>query len=221
MTDEELNEILEEQKKTHDRFMMYERDGIQNTLKYFDRIHDKLFAFNNILIAGYFALSQVFESFSVYGIIIPLLNLALLIFIEYRMMKKSRFESEITKKIPSEIDKNGFSISKTNRYSLYAIISTTIVIGIFVYNLFSLDSKELQTCGNTESKNHNVKVDISEKNLMLDSILIGKWYNFISDKVTFYFKEDTDTLKILGIINDTLIIEHNSIIEDIKDRGKS
>ena len=30
-----------------------EEEGIKNTLKHFDRIHDKLFTFNNILIAGY------------------------------------------------------------------------------------------------------------------------------------------------------------------------
>jgi hypothetical protein len=138
----EEHELMPDQelKAIDDNFKRIESEGIQNILKYFDRIHDKLFTFNNILIAGYFALSQFFKSFSVYGIIIPILNLGLLLIIEYRMMEKSRFEAEITKKTKDEIDKNGLSINKTTRYSLYAIISTTIVVGIFIYNLFSLDS---------------------------------------------------------------------------------
>ena len=105
-------------------------------LKYFDRIHDKLFTFNNILIGGYFALSQIYDSFSIYGIIIPLINLATLLFIEYRMMEKSRFEADVRKKTKEEIKKHGISINKTNLYSLLAIITTTVVVGIFVYKVF-------------------------------------------------------------------------------------
>ena len=46
MNDEELEEIDKNFKKT-------EEDGVKNILRYFDRIHDKLFTFNNIMIAGY------------------------------------------------------------------------------------------------------------------------------------------------------------------------
>lgn len=41
--DEELAEIPR-------RFEKMEQDGKRDILKYFDRIHDKLFTFNNILI---------------------------------------------------------------------------------------------------------------------------------------------------------------------------
>ena len=139
MTDKELDEIDENLKRS-------EVEGVQNILKYFDRIHDKLFTFNNILIGGYFVLSQIYDSFSIYGIIIPLINLAILLFIEYRMMEKSRFEADIRKKTPEEIKSHGISINKTNLYSLFAFVTTAIVLGIFIYNVFTIsnnNSKEI------------------------------------------------------------------------------
>lgn len=131
MTDKELDEIDGNLKRS-------EIEGVQNILKYFDRIHDKLFTFNNILIGGYFALSQIYDSFSIYGITVPLMNLAILLFIEYRMMEKSRFEADVRKKTSKEIKKHGISINKTNLYSLLAILTTTIVVGIFIYNVFTI-----------------------------------------------------------------------------------
>jgi hypothetical protein len=228
MSDEELKEI-------DDNFKRTEREGVQNILKYFDRIHDKLFTFNNILIAGYFALSQFFESFSVYGIIIPILNLGLLLIIEYRMMEKSRFESEIAKKSQEEIDKNGLSINKTTRYSLYAIISTTVVVGIFIYNLFSLDSKANTVTNESESiVQDSVANKIEVPNT--DFTIIGAWTDYESENATLAFYTDSifyldankmifykissdtlfrhfdkmiDTSKIILLTSDTLIIESN------------
>lgn len=131
MTDKELDEIDE-------NFKRAEIEGVQNILKYFDRIHDKLFTFNNILIGGYFALSQIYDSFSIYGIIVPLVNLAILLFIEYRMMEKSRFEANVRSKTTEEIKRHTISSTNTNLYSLMAIITTTIVVGIFIYNVFTI-----------------------------------------------------------------------------------
>lgn len=170
MSDEELKEI-------DDNFKRIEIEGVQNILKYFDRIHDKLFNFNNILIGGYFALSQIYDSFSIYGIIIPLINLFLLLFIEYRMMGKSRFEADVREKTSEEIDKNGKAIDKTNLYSLLAISSTTIVIGIFIYNLFTIENNKDNSQAplineTTDSKNFNQKLSpesISQSVVLFES----------------------------------------------------
>lgn len=129
MTEAELDEIT-------NRFKKREEEGLKNTLKHFDRIHDKLFTFNNILIAGYFALSKLEKSISLATILIPLANLAFLIWIEYRMMEKSRFESDISNKPLSEINRYGKGIVRTNYYSLLAIISTSVVTSFFLYYLF-------------------------------------------------------------------------------------
>jgi hypothetical protein len=156
MTDKELDEIDENFKRS-------EIEGVQNILKYFDRIHDKLFTFNNILIGGYFALSQIYDSFSIYGIIIPLINLAILLFIEYRMMEKSRFEADVRNKTSEEIKKHGLSINKTNLYSLFAILTTTVVVGVFIYNVFTLS----QTDSLTETIIENIQTENIDK--VLDS----------------------------------------------------
>lgn len=134
MTDEELDEIDKNFRKT-------EEEGVKNILKYFDRIHDKLFTFNNILIAGYFALTKLVDSISSFTIIVPVINLGFLIYIEYRMMEKSRFEANVRSKNKDQIDKHGLSINKTNLYSLAAIASTTIVTMYFLYNLFFISIK--------------------------------------------------------------------------------
>ncbi|MBE0393065.1 hypothetical protein [Flavobacterium sp. PL002] len=95
MEDFNFEESQREQKRIDENFERTEIEGGKNILKYFDRIHDKLFAFNNILIAGFFALSKIENSISVKTILIPIINLCFLVFIEYQMMEKSRFESSI------------------------------------------------------------------------------------------------------------------------------
>ena len=130
MTEKELLEIDQ-------RLKRIEEEGLKNSLKHFDRIHDKLFTFNNILIAGYFALSKLENKISISTILIPIANLIILLFIEYSMMGKSRFESEITKRPVTQISTWGKSIERTNLYSLISIISTSIVtIIVLKYLLF-------------------------------------------------------------------------------------
>ena len=128
MDDKELERIYENIRKT-------EEDGVKNILKYFDRIHDKLFSFNNILIAGFFALSKIDNSTSSKTIFIPICNLIFLIYIEYRMMEKSRYEAEITKKPFDEMENHGKSINLTNLYSLLTIFTTLVVTCFFLYYL--------------------------------------------------------------------------------------
>lgn len=125
----------EELKRIDDNIRKTEEEGLKNILRYFDRIHDKLFAFNNILIAGYFALSKTDSTVPVISILVPIGNLIFLLFIEYRMMEKSRFEAQITKHPMSEIKKYGKSIKVTNLYSLLTIGTTAIVTGVFLFYL--------------------------------------------------------------------------------------
>jgi hypothetical protein len=125
-------------KEIEARMNQREEKGIENTLKYFDRIHDHLFNFNNLLIAGYFALASLNKPVGMMNILFPLSNMAFLLFIEFRMLNKSRFEAEIKSKTPEEIESWGHGIQKTNQYSLFAIFSTAAVTIIFVILLFSL-----------------------------------------------------------------------------------
>lgn len=91
-----------------DNFDYTEEQGKNNILKYFDRIHDKLFIFNNILIVGFFTLSQISPKILIINILFPIVNLCFLIFIEYRMMQLSRTES-YCKEIPiNDLEKKLF-----------------------------------------------------------------------------------------------------------------
>jgi hypothetical protein len=131
----QLEESEKENEQIYQRMKKTEEEGLKNILKYFDRIHDKLFAFNNILIAGFFALSKIDNSISVKTIFIPIANLMVLIYVEYRMMEKSRYESEIMQKPIEEFEKHGKDINKTNLYSLLTILTTFIVTTFFLYYL--------------------------------------------------------------------------------------
>jgi len=152
MTDEELDNIDKNLRKT-------EEEGVKNILKYFDRINDKLFTFNNILVAGYFALTKLVDSISSFTIIVPVTNLGFLIYIEYRMMEKSRFEADVRNKNKAQIDRHGLSINKTNLYSLTAIASTTIVTMYFLYNLFFINTKPESGKENLKMNSERAQVD--------------------------------------------------------------
>ncbi|MDQ0592556.1 hypothetical protein QFZ37_000925 [Chryseobacterium ginsenosidimutans] len=63
--------IISLEKKTY--------DGVRDVFKYFDRINDKLFNFNNILIAGFFALGKLKDDVPMWMIIFPIINLCIFI----------------------------------------------------------------------------------------------------------------------------------------------
>jgi len=117
----------------NEKWSRTEEEGLKNVLKHFDRIHDKLFTVNNILIAGYFVLAKFESDVPLWTILIPFINLAFLIILEIKMMGKSRFESEIRKKPKSEIAKWGNKINNITFYSFCIILTTFIVACIFLW----------------------------------------------------------------------------------------
>ncbi len=111
-------------------------DAVKNILSHFNRINDKLFTFNNILIGGYFALSRIEVDINIKVIMVPLLNLIFLIFLEYLMMEKSRKEAGVDELGLDEFVRFAENKeTKTTLFSLLAIISTLSVFGYFVYLL--------------------------------------------------------------------------------------
>ncbi|HEY5824424.1 MAG TPA: hypothetical protein VIT44_08670 [Cyclobacteriaceae bacterium] len=135
--DSESARVDRESEEANNQVKKIEEEGKKNILTYFNRIHDKLFTFNNIIIAGHFALSKVVSLISVYNILVPIVNLCVLIFIEYRMMEISRFEAEFSNKTPSQIRKQGKYSTATTLYSFLSIVTTLAVTAHFLYRLFS------------------------------------------------------------------------------------
>lgn len=131
-----LEEIEIETEARIKRMEKTQEEGLKNTLKHFDRIHDKLFALNTMFIAGFFALVKISSGLSTWIIIIPVANMIYLLWVEWRMMEKSRFESDIMNKTIAEINRWGKSINKTNIISFISILSTMTVAFFFIYYLF-------------------------------------------------------------------------------------
>ncbi len=135
---DEIDKTIKEVEETMARFTAIEKNGKEKILHYFDRIHNHLFTFNNLMIAGFFTLSQLKVNVPVWMIIIPLINLWFLIYVEYRMMEKSRFESNIMSQPKSKLDKYGKSINRTTLISLLSIIASLVVTIVFLCLLFRM-----------------------------------------------------------------------------------
>ena len=92
MADEEIEQSMKETDEITQNLKEQEKQGSRDILRYYDRIHDKLFSFNNMLIAGYFVIIAMPNSqTSPWWILLPIFNMLNLVFVDYEMMQKSRF----------------------------------------------------------------------------------------------------------------------------------
>lgn len=103
---------------------------IQNT---FDRIHDKIFNFNNILIGAFLVLGT-FPSDSphvmLWTIIFPILNMTFMIYIDFRQMEIHRFASNEQEWTDAERNEYGKKIRKQTRFSLLSLL---LSLGCLIY----------------------------------------------------------------------------------------
>lgn len=108
---------------------------IQNT---FDRIHDKAFDFNNILIGAYLVLGT-FPSESpqlkLWTVIFPLINLVYLVYIDIRQMEIHRFAAREQEWTAVDREEYGKRINKQTLLSLLALV---LSLGCLIYLLVEL-----------------------------------------------------------------------------------
>ncbi len=127
----ESNKLLEKS----DRRVESALNQIQST---FDRIHDKVFNFNNILIGAYLVLGT-FPSNSpklkLWTIIFPILNLLFLIFIDIRQMEIHRFASKEQEWSTKQREQFGKKINKQTMLSLFALL---LSLSCFIYLIINL-----------------------------------------------------------------------------------
>ena len=136
MTDAELDKIMEDVDETMNWFKRREEQALQDILKYFDRIHDKLFAYQLFFLAGYISLVAIPAiSISAWWLLVPILCIARLIYIDYRMMQHNKKMSNITKLSKEEREKLENSISEINRFSLEVILQSILLTGLFLWFL--------------------------------------------------------------------------------------
>lgn len=114
-----------------------EKDGdevAQKIQSSFDRIHDKLFSVNGILIAAFVGFGKFPAQDPIFNICIalfPLLNIFYLIFLEQRQMEIYRHASQrMNWNLSTDVEKYGKMINKQNLRSLLAILTT---LGLSIY----------------------------------------------------------------------------------------
>ena len=119
-----------------DRRVEYSINQIQES---FDRIHDKVFNFNNIMIAAYLVL-VTFPSNSpilpLWTVTFPIINLIYLIILDIKQMEIHRFASREMDWTPEQRDEFGKRISKQTWLSLLAMGLSIICLGYIIYNVF-------------------------------------------------------------------------------------
>lgn len=139
MTDQEFKELglpTDAEIEERDRYYNALEDvGISDTKKYFDRMHDKVFSINNILIAAYFALIAFRDDVPNWILVIPAINSLILLNIDYRMLRRSRLQANYTNLKEKERETYGRIQTETNLYSLLSIWSTVFVLLLFGYFL--------------------------------------------------------------------------------------
>ena len=111
-----------------------EREGEEASKKIqstFDRIHDKLFTVNGILVASYFGLGKFPTEnpiISLWLALLPISVLIYLVFLEQQQMEIYRHASQrMNWNLDTDVAKYGRMINKQNLNSLFAIIVTLLL----------------------------------------------------------------------------------------------
>lgn len=93
----------------------------------FDRTHDKIFNFNNILIGIYLVIGTLpnfTQKIGFWDLIVPMVNLVLLIYIEIKQMAIHRFRSKLKEWEDSDMQEYPKKIARQNLLSLLSLIIT-------------------------------------------------------------------------------------------------
>ncbi len=132
----DIEQTIKEFEETFTRMKSVEEDAKKEVVKYFDRIHDKLFAYQLFILAGYISLVAIPSiRISPWWLIIPFICVFRLIYIDWRMMEINRKFSNVTNMSSHEIDQLTNIQQNINLNSLEVILETIIVTIGFLWAL--------------------------------------------------------------------------------------
>lgn len=120
--------------KSNKYFESVEDEGRKGVFKYLDRIHDKLFNLNNLVIATYVALLGFKKIEGTWFLIIPVLNLIYLLYVDYSFADVSRMEARIRNHSRKTIDS---AYKNITRNSMFSLISTIVILSWFLLKVVS------------------------------------------------------------------------------------
>ena len=136
MTNDTIEELIKESDEIMLRMDKVEEKAKDEIEKYFDRIHDKLFAYQLFFLAGYISLVAIPSiDVSPWLLIIPIFCVARLIHLDWRMMENNRILSDIKNQSKRQLDKLNEKQMWTNMQSLEVILESLVTTVIFIFVL--------------------------------------------------------------------------------------
>ncbi|WEA00828.1 hypothetical protein [Mucilaginibacter sp. SJ] len=132
MNEFNLDDLERDIEERNNQLKEDEKQGIQDIVKYFDRMHDKLLSVNNIFIAAYLALIAFKKDVPHNLLWVPMLNMGLLIYIDWRLMESSRRmanKGSMTLELANIHSRKG---DHTNLLSLLSLVSTIVETILFI-----------------------------------------------------------------------------------------
>ena len=128
MIDEDVNNIVRECEEIFKKMDKIEEIAKGEVVKYFDRIHDKLFAYQLFFLAGYISLIAIPSiNISIWWLLIPTLCVGRLICIDWMLMEQNRKLSNIFNLNKTQIDELVKEQNNTTLASLEVILESIII----------------------------------------------------------------------------------------------
>ena len=136
MSDVNVEALIKESEEIMQRMDKVEEKAKDEVVKYFDRIHDKLFAYQLFFLAGYISLVAIPSiHVSPWLLIIPVFCVARLIHLDWRMMEHNRVLADLKSQNKHKLDKLNEKQMWTNMQSLEVILESIVTTIIFIFVL--------------------------------------------------------------------------------------
>ena len=136
MSDINVESLIKESDEIMQRMDKVEEKAKDEIVKYFDRIHDKLFAYQLFFLAGYISLVAIPSiDVSPWLLIIPIFCVARLIHLDWRMMEHNRILSDVKNQSKRQLDQLNQKQMWTNMQSLEVILESLVTTAIFIFVL--------------------------------------------------------------------------------------
>ena len=137
MSDVNVEALIKESEESIQRMEKVPGKANDEIVKYFDRIHDKLFAYQLFFLAGYISLVAIPSiNASPWLLIIPIACVGRLIYLDWKMMEQNRRLSDLGNQNKLQMDLLKENQKKINQQSLEVILESVITTVIFICVLF-------------------------------------------------------------------------------------
>ena len=138
MSDVNVEALIKESEEIMQRMDKVEEKAKDEVVKYFDRIHDKLFAYQLFFLAGYISLVAIPSiHVSPWLLIIPVFCVARLIHVDWRMMEHNRVLADVKNQNKYQLDKLNEKQMWTNMQSLEVILESIVTTVVFIFVLLT------------------------------------------------------------------------------------